>query len=97
VVTAISSHANATSKSPDGRAWCRKTTLHDRVCSALDGLTRPDDRGEQQRTLLLLDVREHRERGPVTALQCVQLGRRQLCEVGQHDPERERSQFTRRV
>jgi hypothetical protein len=42
---AISSHANATSKSLDARAWCRKTTLHDRVCSALDGLTRPDDRG----------------------------------------------------
>jgi hypothetical protein len=45
VVTAVSSHANATSKSLDVRAWCRKTTLHDRVCSALDGLTRPDNRG----------------------------------------------------
>lgn len=97
MVTAISSQANATSKSLDVRGWCRKTTLNDRVCSALDGLTRPDDRGEQQRTLLLLDVPEHRERGPVTPLQCVQFSRRQLCEVGQHDPERERSQFTPRV
>jgi hypothetical protein len=96
-VTAISSHASATSKLPDGSAWCRKATLHDRVCSALDGLTRPDDRGEQQRTLLLLDVPEYRKRGSVTPLQCVQLSRRQLCGVGQHDPERERSQFTRRV
>jgi hypothetical protein len=71
------------------RALVRTWFVVQRAQRALDGLARPDDRGEQQRTLLLLDVREHRERGPVTPLQCVQLSRRQLCEVGQHDPERE--------